>query len=98
MAPFDVGREKSVALVEDIENLDQPIIAIVATGLVAVPNRYMHSAVETVSLDDIDHAADLLAPLVVAMKTEMSIYDIRMLYGAHPSLSELVFIAARLAK
>lgn len=33
----------------------------VATGLVAVPNRYMHSAVETISLDDIDHAAELLA-------------------------------------
>ena len=30
VAPFDVGREKSVALVEDIENLDQPIIAIMA--------------------------------------------------------------------
>ena len=30
VAPFDVGRQKSVALVEDIENLDQPIIAIVA--------------------------------------------------------------------
>ena len=30
VAPFDVGREKSVALVEDIENLDQPVIAIVA--------------------------------------------------------------------
>lgn len=33
----------------------------VATGLVAIPNRYMHSAVETISLDDIDHAAELLA-------------------------------------
>lgn len=33
----------------------------VATGLVATPNRYMHSAVETISLDDIDRAADLLA-------------------------------------
>ncbi len=33
----------------------------VATGLVSVPNRYMHSAVETVSLDDVDRAADLLA-------------------------------------
>src|SRR5687768_17248492 len=30
VAPFDVGREKSVALVEDIENLNQPIIAIFA--------------------------------------------------------------------
>lgn len=28
VAPFDVGREKSVALVEDIENLSQPIIGI----------------------------------------------------------------------
>ena len=31
-----------------------------ATGLVAIPNRYMHSAVEAISLSDIDHAADLL--------------------------------------
>lgn len=33
----------------------------VATGLVAIPNRYMHSAVETVSKDDLDGAAELLA-------------------------------------
>lgn len=33
----------------------------VATGLVSIPNRYMHSPVETISLDDIDRAADLLA-------------------------------------
>ena len=33
----------------------------VATGLVAIPNRYMHSAVEVISLDDIDHVAELLA-------------------------------------
>jgi ATP-dependent Lon protease len=30
VAPFDVGREKSVALVEDIDNLSQPVIAIFA--------------------------------------------------------------------
>ena len=36
----------------------------VATGLVSVPNRYMHSAVETISLEDIDRAADLLAAFV----------------------------------
>jgi endoglucanase len=36
----------------------------VATGLVSVPNRYMHSAVETISLDDADRAADLLAGFV----------------------------------
>jgi putative aminopeptidase FrvX len=33
----------------------------VAAGLVSVPNRYMHSPVEMVCLDDMDKAADLLA-------------------------------------
>ncbi|MGD9721090.1 MAG: M42 family metallopeptidase [Pirellulales bacterium] len=33
----------------------------VATGLVSIPNRYMHTPVEMISLDDIDRAADLLA-------------------------------------
>ncbi len=33
----------------------------VATALVSIPNRYMHSPVEMISLDDIDRAADLLA-------------------------------------
>lgn len=36
----------------------------VATGLVSIPNRYMHSAVETIALDDIDRAAALLAAFV----------------------------------
>ncbi|MDZ4819321.1 MAG: M42 family metallopeptidase [Planctomycetota bacterium] len=36
----------------------------VATGLVSIPNRYMHSAVEMISLTDIDRAADLLAQFV----------------------------------
>ncbi|MCE2803109.1 MAG: M42 family metallopeptidase [Gemmatimonadota bacterium] len=33
----------------------------VATALVSVPNRYMHSPNELVSLDDLDHAATLIA-------------------------------------
>lgn len=33
----------------------------IATGLVSIPNRYMHSPNEMVSLDDLDRAADLLA-------------------------------------
>jgi tetrahedral aminopeptidase len=39
----------------------------VAAGLVSIPNRYMHSAVEVISLDDIDRAADLLAEFVVSL-------------------------------
>lgn len=34
-----------------------------ATGIVAIPNRYMHSAVEIVNLKDLNHAANLLAAL-----------------------------------
>jgi putative aminopeptidase FrvX len=32
-----------------------------ATGLLSIPNRYMHSPVEMIAMDDIDKAADLLA-------------------------------------
>ncbi|HZZ71283.1 MAG TPA: M42 family metallopeptidase [Pirellulales bacterium] len=39
----------------------------VATGLVSIPNRYMHSAVETISLSDIDRAADLLANFLLGL-------------------------------
>jgi endoglucanase len=42
-------------------NTIQVTRAGVATGVVAVANRYMHSAVEMVSRQDLDHAADLLA-------------------------------------
>jgi len=33
----------------------------IATGLVSIPNRYMHSPNEMISLDDVDRTADLLA-------------------------------------
>ncbi|MCC9602197.1 M42 family metallopeptidase [Stieleria sp. JC731] len=42
----------------------------VATGLVAIPNRYMHSAVEAISMTDIDHVADLLARFAEELKPE----------------------------
>ena len=44
----------------------------VATGLVSVPNRYMHSAVETISLDDADRTADLLAAFVRGLDGSIS--------------------------
>ena len=42
----------------------------VATGRVSIPNRYMHSPVEMISLDDLDRAADLLAAFVAGLDTD----------------------------
>ena len=41
----------------------------VATGILAVPNRYMHSSVETISLEDINYAANLLAKFVCSVES-----------------------------
>ncbi|MGL4511886.1 MAG: M42 family metallopeptidase [Lacipirellulaceae bacterium] len=42
----------------------------VATGLVSIPNRYMHSAVEVISLEDLDRAADLLCAFVLGIEAD----------------------------
>lgn len=42
----------------------------VATGLVAIPNRYMHSAVEVISLADIDNVAKLLTAFALSLSGE----------------------------
>ena len=42
----------------------------VATGLVSVPNRYMHSPNELVSIQDLDHAAELIAEACRAVTTK----------------------------
>ncbi len=42
----------------------------VAAGLVSVPNRYMHSAVEMISLEDLDACADLLARFATGIKAD----------------------------
>ena len=39
----------------------------VAASLVSIPNRYMHSPVEMISLSDIDRAADLLAAFALSL-------------------------------
>jgi dihydrolipoamide dehydrogenase len=43
------------------------------------------------------HAAETLAPVVVALKLGARLDDLAALYGAHPTLSELAFLAARAA-
>jgi endoglucanase len=39
----------------------------VATGIVAIPNRYMHSPVEVVSLTDLENAAKLIAQFCLSV-------------------------------
>ena len=64
-----VGRETST-------NADAIHIAQegVATALVSIPNRYMHSPNEMVSLDDVDHTSDLVAEVcrMVDAKTDFA--------------------------
>lgn len=64
-----VGRETST-------NADAIHIARegVATALVSIPNRYMHSPNEMVSLDDVDNAATLIAEFckTVTAKTDLT--------------------------
>ncbi|HLN31892.1 MAG TPA: M42 family metallopeptidase [Gemmataceae bacterium] len=43
----------------------------VATGLIGIPNRYMHSPVEVVGLDDLEHTAQLLAEFCAAATPQM---------------------------
>ena len=42
----------------------------VATGLIGIPNRYMHSPVEVVHLEDLTNAARLLAEFCAALSPE----------------------------
>jgi endoglucanase len=44
----------------------------VATGLVTIPNRYMHSPVEMIARSDLEQAADLLAAFCLAVRPDTS--------------------------
>ena len=41
-----------------------------ATGIVAIPNRYMHSPVEVVSLGDLENSAKLIAEFCLAVNPD----------------------------
>jgi putative aminopeptidase FrvX len=41
-----------------------------ATGIVAIPNRYMHSPVEVISLTDLENAAKLIAEFCLSLNSE----------------------------
>jgi len=52
-------------------NAIQVTRAGVAAGLVSIPNRYMHTPVEVVHLDDLANASELLAETVVQIDEKM---------------------------
>lgn len=45
----------------------------VAMGLICIPNRYMHSPVEMVSLEDLEHAANLMAAFCVRVQDDTNL-------------------------
>ena len=51
-------------------NVIQISRAGVAAALVSVPNRYMHTPVEIISLDDLEHTAELLAETLLLIKPD----------------------------
>lgn len=53
-------------------NVIQVNAAGVATALISIPNRYMHSPVEVISLDDIDKTADLIARYIESIDPDVS--------------------------
>jgi len=45
----------------------------VATALISIPNRYMHTGSEVVSLKDIDQAAEVIARFVLALNARTNV-------------------------
>jgi len=68
--PYQVGAEPRATGTD--ANAMQLSRGGVATALVSVPNRYMHSPVELISLADAENSAKLLAEWVASLKPEMN--------------------------
>jgi endoglucanase len=66
--PYQVGGLSRAA--SNDANVMQVTRGGLATGIVAIPNRYMHSPVEVVSLGDLENAARLLAEFCVAVNPD----------------------------
>jgi endoglucanase len=66
--PFQIGGMSRAA--SNDANVMQITRGGLATGIVAIPNRYMHSPVEVVSLSDLENAARLIAEFCVSVNKD----------------------------
>jgi endoglucanase len=66
--PFQIGGLSRAA--SNDANVMQITRGGLATGIVAIPNRYMHSPVEVVSLGDLENAAKLIAEFCVSVSPD----------------------------
>lgn len=69
--PFQVTAEPRATGTD--ANAMQVNRAGVATALVSIPNRYMHTPVEVVSLDDLENASTLVAEFVAGLKKNVNL-------------------------
>ena len=85
----------------NIETVRLPFTAVLKARLLAHNEGFVELAYEKDSLRVMGatavgpHAADVLAPVALALEKEATIADLAAIYPAHPTLSELVFMAAR---
>jgi endoglucanase len=66
--PFQIGGLSRAA--SNDANVMQITRGGLATGIVAIPNRYMHSPVELVSLADLENAARLIADFCLSVSRD----------------------------
>ena len=78
---INAANEGSIAYQIDVQagytGTDTDVIQVaragVATALVSIPNRYMHTGSEIVSLKDIDEVAELLSRFVLALNEQTNV-------------------------
>ncbi len=85
---------------EGIETVEIPFDAALKTHLLPEPEglvqlAYNHEQRVVGGLAIGPHAADVLAPIALAIQLAASVDDLASLYGGHPTVSELAFMAAR---
>jgi pyruvate/2-oxoglutarate dehydrogenase complex dihydrolipoamide dehydrogenase (E3) component len=88
---------------EQVETVQAPFVVILKTHLLPEDDGFVELAYDgdrcvVGGLAVGPHAADVLAPIALAIQMNATLDDLASLYGAHPTVSELAFVAARAVK